>query len=183
MDRHTYQGNAGYALPPRLAVAPYNFIPGRTDDQWMKKVIVLFICIVLLLVMSGCSQPQSAQGQSATPTPTPIKTIAHPTTSQPITAWTLQPQTPTPSVLDNTISIASMAFNPPSLTIKKGSIVRWVNNDAVAHTVIFTKQSGITCGTGIMSSAQSCSVKFDEPGTYTYTCSIHPSMQGTIVVV
>ena len=149
----------------------------------MKKVIVLFICIVLFLVMSGCSQPQSAQGQSATPTPTPIKTIAHPTTSQPITAWTLQPQTPTPSVLDNTISIASMAFNPPSLTIKKGSIVRWVNNDAVAHTVIFTKKSGITCGTGIMSSTQSCSVKFDNPGTYTYTCSIHPSMQGTIVVV
>ena len=101
----------------------------------MKKVVVLLICIVLFLVMSGCSQPQSAQGQPATPMPTPTKTIARPTTSQPITVWTLQPQTPTPSVSDNTISIASMAFNPPSLTVKKGSIVRWVNTDAVAHTV------------------------------------------------
>jgi len=146
----------------------------------MKKVIVLLTCIVLLIVLSGCSQPQSAQAQ---PTPSPTVTIARPTTTQPITAWTPQPQTPTPSVSDNTISIASMAFNPPSMTVKKGSIVRWVNNDAVAHTVVFTKQSGLACGTGIMSSAQSCSVKFDEPGTYTYTCSIHPSMQGTIIVV
>ncbi len=145
----------------------------------MKKVIVFFTCIVLLLVVGGCSQPQPA-----TPTPTtPIVTTARPTTAPPVAAWTLAPQTPVPSVSDNTVSIASMAFNPPSMTIKKGSIVRWVNNDAAAHTVIFTKQSGITCGTGIMSSAQSCSVKFDEPGTYTYTCSIHPSMQGTIIVV
>jgi len=144
----------------------------------MKKVIVLLTCIVLLLVVGGCSQPQPA-----TPTPTtPIVTTARPTTAPPVTAWTLAPQTPVPSVSDNTVSIASMAFNPPSMTIKKGSIVRWVNNDAAAHTVIFTKQSGITCGTGIMSSAQSCSVKFDEPGTYTYTCSIHPSMHGTIIV-
>ena len=146
----------------------------------MKKVIVLLICIVLCLVISGCSQPQSAQGQ---PTPSPTVTIARPTTTQPITAWTLQPQTPTLSVSDNTVSIASMAFNPPSLTVKKGSIVRWVNNDVVAHTVMFTRQSGITCGTGIMSSAQSCSVKFDDLGTYAYTCSIHPGMQGTVIVV
>ena len=148
----------------------------------MKKVIVFFTCIVLLLVVSGCSQPQPAQGQPATPTPSPLVTTARPTTAPPVAAWTLAPQTPVPSVSDNTISIASMAFNPPSMTIKKGSIVRWVNNDAAAHTVIFTKQSGLACGTGIMSSAQSCSVKIDEPGTYTYTCSIHPSMHGTIIV-
>jgi amicyanin len=144
----------------------------------MKKVIVFFTCIVLLLVVSGCSQPQPAQGQ---PTPSPAVTIARPTTTQPITAWTLQPQTPTPSVSDNTISIQKMAYSPPSMTVKKGATVRWVNNDAVVHTVTFTKASGIN-PSGPLSASQSFSVKFDEPGTYPYSCAIHPSMQGTVIV-
>jgi len=148
----------------------------------MKKVVVFFTCIVFLFVVSGCSQPQSAQEQPATPTPSPIKTIARPTTTQPITARTLVPQTTTPTVSDNTISIQKMAYTPPSMTVKKGAIVRWVNNDAVTHTVTFTKASGIN-PSGPLSASQSFSVKFDEPGTYPYSCAIHPSMQGTVIVV
>jgi len=147
----------------------------------MKKVIVFFTCILLLFVVSGCSQPQSAQGQPATPTPSPIKTIARQTTAPPVTAWTLQPQTPTPSVSDNTISIQKMAYNPSSMTVKKGATVRWVNNDAVTHTVTFTKASGIN-PSGPLSASQSFSVKFDQIGTYPYSCAIHPSMQGTVIV-
>lgn len=149
------------------------------EDQLMKKIIVFFTCIVLLLVVSGCSQPQSAQGQS---TPSPTVTTARPTTVTLAPAWTLAPQTPTPSVSDNTISIQNMAFSPPSLTVKKGSIVRWVNNDAVPHTIKFAKSSKII-SSDPLSAGQSFSVKFDQLGNYPYSCAIHPSMLGTVIVV
>ena len=159
---------------PVGARTPQNYIIRRTDDQFMKRIVLFFVCIMLLLVVSGCSQPQSQQAQ---PTPSPVATTAPPViTSTPL------PRTTTPTVSANTISIKNMAFNPPSVTIKAGSIVRWVNNDEFPHTVTFTKESGIACGTGIMSSSQGCSVKFDQPGTFAYSCAIHPGMHGTVVV-
>jgi amicyanin len=148
----------------------------------MKRVLAFFVIVVLLLVASGCSQPQSSQGQATTSVPSPTKTVARVTTTQPITAWTLQPQTPTPSVSDNTVSIQNMAFNPPTITVKAGAIVRWVNSDAVPHTVKFPKSSHIT-SSDPLSSGQSFSVKFDDPGTYPYSCAIHPDMLGTVIVV
>jgi len=82
---------------------------------------------------------------------------------------------------DNIIAIQNMAFTPPSMTVNKGAIVRWVNTDAVAHTVTFTTESGIR-SSGPLSSSQGFSVKFDQPGVYEYTCSIHPSIHGTVVI-
>jgi plastocyanin len=35
---------------------------------------------------------------------------------------------------------------------------------------------------GAMDTNESYSFKFDKPGTYHFTCSIHPRMVGTIVV-
>jgi plastocyanin len=35
---------------------------------------------------------------------------------------------------------------------------------------------------GGMDTSESLSFKFDKPGTYHYTCSIHPRMVGTIIV-
>jgi amicyanin len=150
-----------------------------TDHLVMKRVVLFSACIVLLLVVSGCSQPGS---QPVQPAQSPVATTAPPATPLPVATPVFVPKETTPTVSDNTIRIQNMAFNPPTMTVKAGAIVRWVNNDEVPHTVIFTKESGLACGTGIMSSSQSCSVKFDETGTFPYTCSIHPSMQGTIIV-
>lgn len=154
-------------------VAPHNYIIRRTDDQSMKRIVLFFLCIMLFLMVSGCSQPQAQQAQ---PTPSPVATTAPPViTSTPL------PRPTMPSVSDNKISIKNMAFNPPSLTVKAGLIVRWVNNDEFPHTVTFTKESGIDAS-GPLSSSQSFSVKFDQPGTFAYSCAIHPGMHGTVVV-
>ena len=75
-----------------------------------------------------------------------------------------------------------MAYDPTTLTVTAGSIVRWVNKDDVPHTVTFTKESGISCGTGIITPSQSCSAKFDSPGTYDYSSAMDQSMHGTIIV-
>jgi plastocyanin len=70
-------------------------------------------------------------------------------------------------------------FAPTSLTIKAGSTVTWTNHDDEPHTVV--------SATGLFRSAaldtnESFSFRFEKPGTYTYACSIHARMVGTIIV-
>jgi plastocyanin len=77
------------------------------------------------------------------------------------------------------IVVKDFMFMPNSLTVKAGSTVTWANMDDEPHTVV--------SNTGLFRSAamdtnESFSFKFDQPGTYHFTCSIHPRMVGTIVV-
>ena len=60
-----------------------------------------------------------------------------------------------------------------------GSTVAWANQDEEPHTV--TSDTGLF-RSGALDTNESFSFKFDKPGTYHFTCSIHPRMVGTIVV-
>ncbi|MBI5562576.1 MAG: cupredoxin domain-containing protein [Deltaproteobacteria bacterium] len=74
-------------------------------------------------------------------------------------------------------------FRPNNIVVKKGSTVRWVNKDDVAH--IFSSMPVIGKG-GISSPAvepgKSWERKFDQPGEYFYICFIHHAMVGKITV-
>ena len=75
-------------------------------------------------------------------------------------------------------------FLPGNLTVKAGATVTWVNKDTIAHTVTSTSvpSGAATFDSGNILFGFSYSVKFTQPGTYHYYCSIHPSMTGTIIV-
>ena len=77
------------------------------------------------------------------------------------------------------VSIAGFAFSPTSITINVGDRVTWTNTDAVAHTA--TATSG-AFDTGNIDQGESATVRFTQPGTYSYICTPHPSMTGTIRV-
>lgn len=77
------------------------------------------------------------------------------------------------------IVMKDFMFVPTSLTVKAGSTVTWANRDEEPHTV--TSDTGLF-RSGAMDTNESFSFKFDKPGTYHFTCSIHPRMVGTIVV-
>jgi plastocyanin len=77
------------------------------------------------------------------------------------------------------VSIAGFAFSPASITINAGDRVTWTNTDSVAHTA--TATSG-AFDTGNIDQGQSATVRFTQPGTYSYVCTPHPSMTGTIRV-
>lgn len=79
-----------------------------------------------------------------------------------------------------TVEIADFSFGPNSVTIEAGTSVTWVNNDLVTHTATGV---GGAFDTGEIAAGASVSVTFDTPGAYAYTCTIHPDMTGTIVVV
>jgi plastocyanin len=94
-----------------------------------------------------------------------------------------------------TITIASgtstnnaLNFNPASITVVVGkdNTIVFVNNDGTQHTVTFTSApSGVsvsTIGTSNLAAGASYTVTLTTPGTYQYHCTIHPWMQGTIIV-
>jgi plastocyanin len=77
------------------------------------------------------------------------------------------------------IEVKNFMFMPTTLTVTAGDKVTWVNKDDEPHTVV--SDTGVF-RSGAMDTDGSFSFKFDQPGTYHFTCSIHPRMTGTIVV-
>ncbi len=78
-----------------------------------------------------------------------------------------------------TVSIANLAFNPPTITIPPGSTVTWSNDDVAPHTA--TALDG-QFDSGIFDPGASFSFTFPDPGTFPYQCLLHPNMQGSVVV-
>jgi plastocyanin len=77
------------------------------------------------------------------------------------------------------IEVKDFMFQPTSLSVPAGATVTWTNKDDEPHTV--RSDTGLF-GSGAMDTNESYSFKFDTPGTYHFTCSIHPRMVGTIIV-
>jgi len=80
----------------------------------------------------------------------------------------------------NKIEIKDFAFNPQTITVKAGEKVTWINRDEEPHTVVsvekqFKKSTALDTD-------QEFTITAGSPGTYTYFCSVHPKMTGTIVV-
>lgn len=78
-----------------------------------------------------------------------------------------------------TITIADFAFAPSNVTIHAGDTVVWTNNDSASHTV--TDQAG-SFDSKTLAAGKTFSHTFTTAGTFTYHCSVHPSMMGTVVV-
>jgi plastocyanin len=77
------------------------------------------------------------------------------------------------------IEVKDFMFMPTTLTVNAGAEVSWVNKDDEPHTVV--SDAGLF-RSGALDTNESFSFKFDKPGTYHFTCSIHPRMVGTIIV-
>ena len=76
------------------------------------------------------------------------------------------------------VAIASFAF-PDTLRIKVGQSVSWANNDSVPHTV--TADDG-SWDSGDIAAGKAFTQVFRKAGTFTYHCSNHPAMTGTVIV-
>jgi len=144
---------------------------GLTRNVWFSA-----FAVALLLLLAACgSSPATGASGGSTPTAAPTATP----TPVPTTAPTQAP-TATASTGGTSVTIASYAFSPQSLTIKVGTKITWTNNDGVAHTV--TSDNHTTFNSGPISPGSTYSFTFTKAGTYTYHCSIHPTMTATIVV-
>ncbi len=80
----------------------------------------------------------------------------------------------------NEIGIDNFQFTPPTLTVKPGTSVTWVNGDDVPHLI--ASADGHFQSSKVLDTGQRFTVKFAKPGRYPYFCSLHPHMQGQVVV-
>jgi plastocyanin len=98
----------------------------------------------------------------------------------------VRPQPPTQVSVTTTVNIQNFAFNPASITVPKGTTVTWMNQDSANHEIVNDAQGSIAQGalftSNSLAKGASYSFKFDNPGTYHYHCSIHPSMKATVIV-
>jgi plastocyanin len=78
------------------------------------------------------------------------------------------------------VTIADFSFAPQTTTIKQGQYVTWKNTGPSAHTTT-SDSPGWNSGP-IQPGQNSGAVYFGTVGTFTYHCSIHPTMTGTVVV-
>jgi plastocyanin len=84
-----------------------------------------------------------------------------------------------PATESSQVEVKDFMFAPTTLTVSAGAQVTWINKDDEPHTVV--SDTGMF-RSGAMDTNESFSFKFDKPGTYHFTCSIHPRMVGTIIV-
>ncbi|HXE44140.1 MAG TPA: plastocyanin/azurin family copper-binding protein [Conexibacter sp.] len=78
------------------------------------------------------------------------------------------------------VAMKNIAFAPTSVTVKVGQKITWTNDDSVAHNV--TATSGASFRSSDFSQGGTFSYTATKAGTIHYVCTIHPGMDGTIVV-
>ncbi len=160
----------------------------------MKRFIGLFVLVVVLALISGCTQPVKPAAVT-TPVVTEVPTV--PTTEVTIVPTQEPTRVPTtvitvpakpkiplvPQTIKTIISMQNNTFVPQELTVLPGTGITWVNDDNIAHSV---KTTGIhtgmfNSGDIIPTAAWGYTFGADE-GVFEFTCTDHPDMKGTIVV-
>ncbi len=91
---------------------------------------------------------------------------------------------------------AEVWYDPPQMFVTVGDTITWYNDDREGHTVTSGESSGrfgwmnnkdLGKPNGIFDSdrfnpGESWSYKFQESGTFSYFCTIHPWMEGIVIV-
>ncbi len=73
-------------------------------------------------------------------------------------------------------------FVPATQSATVGEIIEWKNVGAVGHNIVFADTDAQSLNDPVLAGGGVWEVKFTQPGTYNYTCTIHIAMDGTIVV-
>jgi plastocyanin len=98
------------------------------------------------------------------------------------------PTTSTPpastSAADVTIAIqgnrGNQSFSPEPATMRVGQTVSWRNTDSITHNA--TQDANRFATSNIGAGATSPPIAMTTAGTFTYHCTIHPGMVGTLTV-
>jgi inhibitor of cysteine peptidase len=83
------------------------------------------------------------------------------------------------------VTIQDFSFTPDNVTISTNEIVKWTNNGPSPHTVTSGSPWGYSADiydSGDLGTGDTFCVQFRGTGTSQYTCTIHPTMVGSVVV-
>jgi plastocyanin len=77
------------------------------------------------------------------------------------------------------VDIDNFAFTPKELTVKAGTTIVFHNRDDIPHSVVAAKGE---FHSKALDTDDTFEFTFAKAGTYSYSCGLHPQMQGKIVV-
>ncbi len=80
---------------------------------------------------------------------------------------------------DIQVAMVDMGFEPETVTVPAGGSITWVNQDSVSHNAVADDGSWAT---ELFGGGNSATLTFGTPGTYSYVCTLHPKMTGTVIV-
>jgi plastocyanin len=78
------------------------------------------------------------------------------------------------------VTIVNFKYGPPSVTVRAGSRLTFVNQDTAEHTA--TADNGSFDSGTLQPGGASKTVTVTKTGTIAYHCQFHPFMHGTVVV-
>ena len=128
--------------------------------------VLVLICI--LIISTGCTSVR----QASSGTPDQGSVLA---TQTPISVSGGDGEQVIVRIRDN-------SFDPSMLTIKEGTTVKWVNEDATSHRVSSTGSGEVRFDSQTIEPGSSFSHTFNERGRYEYADIQRSSMKGTIIV-
>jgi plastocyanin len=79
---------------------------------------------------------------------------------------------------EHRVSIKGLAYQPAQLTVKRGDVIVWTNDDPYPHTVT---DQGVFDSNSIAAGA-SWRYTASKAGNFPYTCTFHPNMKGELKV-
>jgi plastocyanin len=80
-----------------------------------------------------------------------------------------------------TVSQKGLQFSVEDLSVSKGQVVVFVNDDRTAHNITVTGD-GISLNGGLQQPGAEFKVPFAKAGTYQVSCGIHPKMKLSVTV-
>jgi len=129
----------------------------------MSRVLALALALsILALLVGGCGQQAAPAAATATPSA----------------------QDSGGAAASAEVVLKNLTFQPKELTVAVGTTVTWRNEDSFPHTVTAGTR-GAPSGlfdSGELGSGGTFSFTFDKAGRYDYHCSLHPGMDGVVVV-
>jgi plastocyanin len=204
-------------LTPHIAVADYQRTLSRGGSASLTKHSRLrahmlrgsIFAAAVAIAACACAAPSHAPAtpgvttttsDGAAPAPTPPESMPKPaptpggplpTVVGQVTAVSSPATTPSPVAAAQVMITVDRTFDPPTVTIRRGQAIEWVNLNRSPQTVT-DDPAKVAAGadaqlpagaspidSGVLNSGQSFIYRFDTPGTYTYT-SLPGEQQGML---
>ncbi len=142
----------------------------------MKKIFVLLVaCLALGLVASGCGSDDDGDsgGNDSGGAAAPAETSGGGATTE---------KSGGGSGKTAEVDMKDIKFDPVTLTVDAGTTVTWKNEDSVGHDVTADDDSFSSGDAGGISGGGEFKHTFDAAGAFKYVCTVHPGMEGEVVV-
>ena len=82
-----------------------------------------------------------------------------------------------------TVVIRDFKFEPATVTVDAGDTVEWKNDDSVPHTATADGEGQKPAfDSGTIQTGAAWRFVARNKGTYNYTCTLHPNMEGKLIV-